>query len=194
MPPAILDLYVEEATRARATLLERALNTFLVDQMDVGSCVSIGQRVDIEPQQGNWVAGVDMGMGSSATASAIMHGPRVEAEPPIRGSRFIDPSYVMTPADPSALLPRRVVVPEFEFQTGPTISLGEIRSRRFNLIDRMPGSIRIQHEEFTSNPIIAAVLRKKLPQHFPSKPSVEEPAAPAPRLTVWQRLLLPVLA
>lgn len=41
----------------------------------------------------------------------------------------------VTSIDPVAP-PRRVVVPEFEIHSGPTVNISDIRTRRFSLIDR----------------------------------------------------------
>lgn len=37
----------------------------------------------------------------------------------------------------------RVTIPEFEIYSSPTIRISEVKSRRFNLIDRLSGKFRI---------------------------------------------------
>jgi hypothetical protein len=72
---------------------------------------------------------------------------------------------------------RRVQVPEFEIQSNPTINIGDIRTRRFDLISR-------QHLEPAVQRILDAVVRaKSAPKPKPFKQSSGSPRS------VWEALV-----
>jgi len=105
---------------------------------------------------------------------------------------FFDASYVQEPTDPATHIGftmterlgvgvvnprgvRRLQFPEFELASNPTIHLDEVRSRRFDIINRSPHDPHVWL-------LLEALLRAKVQETAPIRP-------PGPPRTVWEALL-----
>ncbi len=125
------------------------------------------------------VAGVDLGHGPDQTAYTTMRHIYPDIETPhgrIQGERVRVPEfdqigsflreglaerYPTTPVEVVQVTRDGLVLHDMiEVTSNPTIRLNDIRSRRFNLIDREPADKRSIHE---LHPWIAAVIRAKAP-------------------------------
>lgn len=83
----------------------------------------------------------------------------------------------------SPILARRVEVPMFEILSNPTVRLSEVRSRRFNIIDRSSVASIQEAEDAEIFRILEDVGRKA------AETPVEPPLPEVYRPTIWERIL-----
>jgi len=92
------------------------------------------------------------------------------------------PNWVNNAADPTAVVPgirgERVRVPEFEMTANPTVRISDVRTRRFDLIDRYSDH-DTSHQDYSQN------MPRITPEIPPPRPELPRPYCP----TAWEKIL-----